>query len=155
MAQPGKGSRMAIDVGTVRIGVARCPSEQIMAVPVCTIQAGQSAIDEVLRLVQDHDIELIYVGNPISMKEKVTTSTLLAQDFATELANRVNIGVYLLDERLTTVSAQSQLKNSGKSLREGRSVIDQVAAVLLLDHALAIEKSTGRLAGTLVSPTIK
>ena len=155
VSKPGSGARLAIDVGTVRIGDARCSVDQIMAVPEATIEAGPNALDEIVQIIEQFRIDLVYVGNPISMKEKVTESTLLAQNFALELANKINIGVHLLDERLTTVSATNQLKKSSKSTKASRSVIDQVAAVLLLDHALAIEKSTSRLAGEPVHPTSK
>lgn len=155
MALPGKGTRLAIDVGSVRIGIARCSTEQIMAVPECTVLASQDPIKEIARLVDEYKIELVYVGNPISLAQKVTPSTELAKNFALELAKVLEVDVHMLDERLTTVSAQTQLRDSGKSSKDGRSVIDQVAAVLLLDHALAMEKSTSRLAGIPINPSIK
>lgn len=147
---PSKGARLAIDVGTVRIGIARCDSNQILAFPVDTITNDSTAMSKIAELVSTNSVELIYVGNPISLNTSNTKSTLVAQDFAKLLLTKVSVPVHLVDERLTTVSAQNQLQNAGRSPKSSRSVIDQVAAVVLLDHALAIEKSTGRLAGVTV-----
>lgn len=147
MITPSKGVRLAVDVGSVRIGVARCDQDQIMAMPVATVNAGSKAITQVIDLIQEFNAEVIYVGKPISLSTNETESTKLAIDFASKLAAVVNFPVRLLDERLTTVSAQTQLHASGKSAKQARGVIDQIAAVILLDHALALEQSTGTLAG--------
>lgn len=149
---PGKGVRFAVDVGTVRIGLARTDRDQIMALPVSTIEANLDAVAKVSELAKDFQAEVIYVGKPIGLKAAHTDSTEMAEKFATQLALTSEIEVRLLDERLTTVSAQSALHASGKSAKQGRGVIDQVAAVILLDHAMAIENSTGTLAGEIVSP---
>lgn len=152
MITPNRGVRLSVDVGTERIGIAKCDQDQIMAVPVATIDANKNALSSIVNLVSNLDVELIYVGKPISLNLNTTESTLMATNFAIQLADAVNIPVHLVDERFTTVSASSQLKNSGKNSRESRLIIDQVAAVILLDHALAIEKSSGTLAGEVIIP---
>lgn len=151
MALPSKGVRLAIDVGTTRIGVARCDREHLLAVPVQTISAGGSAVLEISQIAKDLQAELIYVGKPISLGDKHTNSTEMAVQFAIELQGKSNIPIRLLDERLTSVSAQTKLHETGKKAKDFKSVIDQVAAVILLDHAMAIEKSTGTLAGESVT----
>ena len=152
MITPSKGVRLSVDVGTVRVGVARCDRDQIMASPVATFSGEETAIEEILKLVDEYNAELIYVGKPISLNQSHTASTEMAIAFAHHLAGVSPVQVHLVDERLTTVSAQSQLHTSGKSTKQSRNVIDQIAAVVLLDHAMAIEKSTGNLAGELVYP---
>lgn len=154
MIEPSKGVRLAIDVGTVRIGVARSDRDQIMALPVATISASADAVTEVLKLAAEYEANLVYVGKPITLKSAETKSTLMSIDFAQKLANALspNVLVRLLDERLTTVSAQAQIHASGKNSKQGKNVIDQVAAIVLLDHAMSIEKSTGTLAGESVTP---
>lgn len=152
MNPPSNGVRLAIDVGTARIGVARCDRDQIMAMPVTTLKVSdadsiKSAITQIIEFVSEFDCSAIYVGKPISLKEHETASTQMALDFAKLICDSVQIPVRMLDERLSTVSAAMQLRASGKSSRDSKSVIDQVAAVILLDHALAIEKATGTLAG--------
>ncbi len=147
MPTPGSGKRLAIDVGTVRIGIAKCDQDQILATPVETVPANKDSISKIIDIARETGAELIYVGNPVTLRNSDTKSTLTAQDFAKKLVEAADIMVRLLDERLTTVSAKSALQSAGRSEKSGRSVIDQVAAVLLLDHALAIEKTTGKLAG--------
>ena len=147
MTKPGSGIRVSIDVGTVRIGIAKSDHDQIMAVPVTTISAKHGALNEIVKLIEESQAELVYVGKPIGLGNNLTASTEMAIAFAHELATFTKIPVHLLDERLTTVSAQAQLHSVGKNSKQGRDVIDQIAAVLLLDHAMAIEKSTDMLAG--------
>lgn len=158
MITPGKGVRLAIDVGTVRIGVARSDQDQIMALPVTTVTVSNQVVREIIEIIYEIDPKVIYVGKPISLKSGQTKSTQMSIDFANELAgelakdqNHTGVQIRLLDERLTTVSAQSQLHASGKSTKQGKNVIDQVAAIVLLDHAMSIEKSMGTLAGEEVS----
>ena len=152
MITPSKGVRLSVDVGTVRVGVARCDRDQIMASPVATLSGEETAIKEIVSLIDEYNAELIYVGKPISLNQGHTASTEMAIAFAHHLASTSQIPVHLVDERLTTVSAQTQLHASGKSTKQSRNVIDQIAAVVLLDHAMAIEKATGNLAGELVNP---
>lgn len=152
MITPSKGVRLSVDVGTVRVGVARCDRDQIMASPVSTLSGEETAIEELIALADEYSAELIYVGKPISLNQGHTASTEMAIAFAQHLASTSSIPVHLVDERLTTVSAQSQLHASGKSTKQSKNVIDQIAAVVLLDHAMAIEKATGNLAGELVNP---
>jgi putative Holliday junction resolvase len=106
-----------------------------MAMPVATLNASENNINEVISFAQEFGAQLIYVGKPISLNENVTSSTLLAEEFANRLAMQWEQPVRLLDERLTTVSATNTLQVNGKNSKEGRSIIDQVAAVILLDHA--------------------
>ena len=151
MPQPSKGVRLAIDVGSVRIGVARCDADQIMALPLATLANDELTIERIIGLATDYSAQLIYVGKPVSLNENETASTFLANDFAIELSSLTEIPVHLLDERLTTVSAKNVIKETGKTEKKSRNYVDQVAAVILLEQAIAIEKSTGRLAGTLVT----
>lgn len=151
MPQPNKGVRLAIDVGSVRVGVARCDPDQIMALPLSTLANDELTIEKIISSANDFSAELIYVGKPVSLNENETASTFLATDFAIELSSITKIPVHLLDERLTTVSAKNVIKDAGKTEKKSRSYVDQVAAVILLEQAIAIEKSTGRLAGTPVT----
>ncbi len=151
MPQPSKGVRLAIDVGSVRVGVARCDSDQIMALPLATLANDESTIEKIIIFASDYSAQLIYVGKPVSLNESETASTFLATDFAMELSSLTEIPVHLLDERLTTVSAKNVIKETGKTEKKSRNYVDQVAAAILLEQAIAIEKSTGRLAGSLVT----
>lgn len=89
----------------------------------------------------------IYVGLPLNLKGDHTKSTELALAFAKELEAKTDVPVRMVDERLTTRSAQSQLNASGKNGRTSKAIIDTAAASLILESALAYEKSTGKQPG--------
>lgn len=148
--------RMALDVGSVRIGVARSDPDGIMAVPVVTISQSEKSIDEALTVAREYSATVIYVGKPVNLKGDSTASTEMAIDFAKALhaqiqGSSLDIEVRLIDERLSTVSANNAMQSAGKSQRQSRQVIDQAAAVVILEHALASEKSAGHHVGTLIT----
>lgn len=148
------GVRIALDVGSVRIGVAKCDRDGLLATPLTTIPAGTEAIQALLELVQEHDAICVYVGKPVSLAGRDTTSTLLAIDFARELKSALiqsTIQVRLIDERLSTVSAQRDMHEAGRNIKQSRDAIDQAAAVVILDHALDSERHAGDLVGEEVS----
>ena len=147
-----RGVRLAIDVGTVRIGVARCDRDGILASPVETVARGDGDLARLLAIVAEHEPIAVLVGLPVAMSGRETASTAdarsVAQALADALAGDPGIPVRHVDERLTTVSALGQLHASGRDSRGSRRVIDQVAAVIMLEHALDTERRTGRPAGT-------
>ena len=148
------GVRIALDVGSVRIGVAKCDRDGLLATPLTTIPAGTKAIQTLLDLIQEHDAICVYVGKPVSLAGRDTTSTLLAIDFARELKSALNqstIQDRLIDERLSTVSAQRGMHEAGRNIKQSRDAIDQAAAVVILDHALDSERHAGDLVGEEVS----
>ncbi|WP_430592922.1 Holliday junction resolvase RuvX [Humidisolicoccus flavus] len=145
------GARLGLDVGTVRVGVAKCDPSGLLATPVETIQRsiGDAAVvARVLALVEEYDAIECVVGLPISMRGTDTASTLDARNVAELIANHVP--TRLVDERLSTVSATSALRASGRSSKSGRSVIDQAAAVVILQHAIESERSRGTAPGVLL-----
>ena len=145
------GRRLAIDVGQARIGLAISDFHGILASQLATIQAGEEfakSISEVLAHAQaDGELLEIYVGVPINLQGKITASTNNALLFADELSKSTETPVYLIDERLTTSLSNTQLKSIGKSQKEARSTIDQMAAVAILEYALSIEKQSGTIPG--------
>jgi putative Holliday junction resolvase len=144
------GVRIALDVGSVRIGVAKCDPEGLLATPLTTISAGPNALLEVGELVQEHEAICVYVGKPISLSGKDTASTLAAIEFARELMAHLSHStaqIRLIDERLSTVSAQRGMHEAGRNIKQSRDAIDQAAAVVILEHALASERNSGALVG--------
>jgi putative Holliday junction resolvase len=144
------GVRIALDVGSVRIGVAKCDREGLLAIPLVTIVAGPNAATEVVEVVNEHQAICVYVGKPISLSGKDTASTKSAQDFAREISRllfETNVVVRLIDERLSTVSAQRDLHAAGRNIKQSRDAIDQAAAVVILEHALASERQSDGLVG--------
>ena len=144
------GVRIALDVGSVRIGVAKCDAEGLLATPVTTISAGPEAVKQVLDLLLEHQPTCVYIGKPISLAGKDTASTQSAIEFAGEIAVLLkdsNTQVRLIDERLSTVTAQRGMHEAGRNVKQSRDAIDQAAAVVILEHALASERNSGTLVG--------
>lgn len=144
------GVRLGIDVGTVRIGVARSDLHAMLATPVRTVARGKDAVTEILELVRELEVFEVVVGLPLALSGEHTASTADALAFASELAAATSIPVRLVDERLSTVTAQNALHSAGRTVRSSRQVIDQVAATIILQHALDAERSSGNPPGELI-----
>jgi len=149
------GRRLAIDVGQARIGLAISDFHGILASPLATVKANEDllvSVSEIFEIAQaDGELLEIYVGIPINLQGKSTVSTNKVLKFAEVLAGKAAVPVYLIDERLTTSLANSQLKMIGKSQRDARSTIDQMAAVAILEYALSIEKQSGTTPGLVLA----
>ncbi|MGK9220785.1 MULTISPECIES: Holliday junction resolvase RuvX [unclassified Microbacterium] len=138
-----RGVRLGVDVGKARVGVARCDPDGMLAVPVETVPRDDRSIARLVELAAEHEPAEIVVGLPLNMRGDDTPSTQDARDFAAELATAQAAPVRMVDERLSTVSAHTALRQSGRSQKGSRSIVDQVAAVVLLQHAVDTEKQTG------------
>lgn len=147
------GVRLGVDVGTVRIGVARSDVHGMLATPVETVPRGSGDRERLLEIASEVAAFEIIVGLPLALSGRETASTEDARDFARGLAAHTAIPVRLVDERLSTVSANAAIRSSGKSQKQARSVIDQVAAVIILQHALDHERSGSSLPGSVVPLT--
>jgi putative Holliday junction resolvase len=142
-----RGVRLGIDVGRARIGVARCDPDGMLAVPVETVPRGDDSVARILTLVAEYEPLEVLVGLPINMRGEDTPSTVDAREFARALGTASGLPVRLIDERLSTVTAHQALRASGRTQRNSRGVVDQAAAVVLLQHAIDTEKNTGAPAG--------
>ena len=145
MLRPGR--RLAIDVGRARIGLAVSDIHAILASPLATVHRVESlseSVDAVLTTAAEAgEIFEIYVGVPLNLQGDSTQSTEDAVEFANVLQDKTEVDVRLIDERLTTSMANNQLKQIGKSQKDARSTIDQMAAVAILEFALSVEKNKG------------
>ena len=125
------GVVLAVDVGTVRVGVAASDPHRILASPVETVPAPGHA--RVAELVAEREAVLVLVGLPTSLSGRSeSASAEMARTWAEAFTALVAVPVQLVDERLTTVSAHAALRASGRSAKQSRAVIDQAAAVALL-----------------------
>lgn len=148
------GTRLGVDVGRARIGVARSDPHGLLATPVETVPRdveGGSHVAAIATHVRDLDAVEVLVGLPIALSGRETDSTADARDVADALARAVDVPVRLVDERLTTVTATRHLRDAGRKASRSRDRIDQVAAVVLLQHALDGERSSGNPPGELVT----
>ena len=146
------GVRLAVDVGSARIGVARSDPGGLLASPLATVTRGRGDLDSLAGLAAGHDAVEIIVGLPTGLSGREGPSAADARTFATALAGRLAPRpVRLVDERFTTVLAHEALRRGGRDGRDRRAVVDKAAAALLLQGALDTERSTGRPAGELVT----
>lgn len=144
------GRRLAIDVGKVRVGIAVSDPHGILASPLITLHREdlQTSLAPLYDCVIDfEDLLEIYVGLPINMKGETTASTEDALELSLRLSSETSVPVRLLDERLTTSLANSQLRSLGKTQKDARSTIDQMAAVAILEYAFQVEANTGTTPG--------
>jgi putative Holliday junction resolvase len=147
------GVRLALDWGKARIGVAACDRDGLLAYPVETVPADAGALRRVQALVAEYEPVELILGLPVNLAGADGPAAAAMRDVAAALVAAVGaLPVRLVDERLTTASASRQLSASGRNTRRQRAVIDQAAAVALLDTALTFERNTGRPAGRLVDP---
>jgi putative holliday junction resolvase len=147
-----EGVRLAVDIGSVRTGVARSDPDGILASPLAVIRAGPNKLDELAALAASADTIEVIVGLPTSLSGREGTAAANARGFAAELAGLLApIPVRLVDERFTTTQAHDALRRSGKDERARRDVVDAAAATVLLQAALDTERATGRPPGELVT----
>lgn len=144
--------RMGIDVGDARVGIAASDPDGLLATP-CETANREGAARRVQSIVTERGAERLYVGLPRSLRGEEGAAAKKARAFVEELValpeveNEPEYDVYFVDERFTTVSAHSALSTSGRKTKDHKSVVDQVAAVMILQSALDFERSRGSAAG--------
>jgi len=132
---PGRGRRLGIDVGTVRIGVAVSDPDGILATPVETVRRDSRGahLRRIASLIDELEIVEVVVGLPRTLADRAGSSARDAIDVAEAIANRIAaVPVRMADERLTTVSAARSLREAGIRAKNQRGMIDQAAAVEIL-----------------------
>ena len=135
-----RGRRLGIDVGAVRVGVALGDPDGVLATPLVTVPrdvAHGTDLATIAGLVAQHEVVGIVVGLPRTLAGREGPAAEAARAFGTALARRMEVaGVPIpleySDERLTTVVATRQMRESGRKGRRQRAVVDQVAAVAIL-----------------------
>ncbi|MCH8562342.1 Holliday junction resolvase RuvX [Nesterenkonia sp. YGD6] len=153
------GVRLGIDVGDARVGLASSDPDALIATPVMTLRRDPNRASDLtmlITIIKDRQARAVYVGLPLSLSGGETLSTQKARDYAGQLAGMIQAAelpteVYLIDERLSTVSAATKMRASGVASKDQRTRIDQAAAVEILTHALDLRQSWGREPGTPVS----
>ncbi|HYQ33961.1 MAG TPA: Holliday junction resolvase RuvX [Lapillicoccus sp.] len=148
------GVRLGIDPGDARIGVARSDPSGFLATPVETVRRGKGDLARIAALVAEEEAMEVVVGLPRSLSGSEGPAAVKTREFAGRLARRLDpIPVRLCDERLTTVSAEAMLRDRGRKGGKRRAVVDQAAAVFILQHALDTERATGTAPGEIVEET--
>ena len=140
-----EGRVMGVDVGTVRVGVALSDATGTLASPLETIKRAkdESDLDRLAALVVEHEVTEVVVGEPRHLSGASGASANDATAYSRALAGRIgDVPVHLVDERLSTVTAAQSLREAGRDSRAQRSVIDQAAAVVILQHFLDSRRSS-------------
>src|ERR1700722_5343468 len=147
-----EGVRLAVDVGSVRVGVARSDPGGILASPLTVVRSGPGELDELAALAVGAEAIEVIVGLPTSLSGREGAAAVAARRFAAGLAGRLGpIPVRLVDERFTTTQAHDALRAGGKDSRDRRGRVDAAAAAVLLQAALDAEGAPGDSPGELVT----
>jgi putative Holliday junction resolvase len=140
-----RGVRLGVDVGTVRVGVAISDPGGILATPLVTLRrdlASESDVAELARIVAEREVVEVIVGLPRTLAGRRGPAALAAEEYAARLTTQVvPVPVRLVDERLTTVIASRVLSDRGVRGKRQRAVVDQAAAVAILQTWLDSERS--------------
>jgi putative Holliday junction resolvase len=150
-----RGPKLGVDVGLVRVGLAGSDRDGLLATPIRTMKRDPKRNSDIRMLVREaaeRGAVQIIVGLPKQLSGREGTSAEMARAYAGLVAQELSrqsltLSVRLVDERLSTVSAHRSLHSAGLSSREHRKVVDQVAAVEILQHAIDMQRSRGRDVG--------
>lgn len=144
---PGMGRRLAFDVGKVRIGVASCDPQCVLATPVTTVQRPRKQgsrtedIREIAALIAEYEPVELLVGLPRTLKNQAGSSVAMVEEFSAWIRELYpDIPLRYVDERLTTVVATQELRSAGVPGRKQRAVVDQAAAVGVMQFWLDLRK---------------
>jgi putative Holliday junction resolvase len=129
---------LALDLGRVRIGVALSDPLGLTAQPLMVLKSEgtQKDIIAIGQLVDDKQVTQIIVGLPFNMDGTESATTQKVRDFTAKLADRLNVPVFFVDERLTSKQAERAMIEGGARREKRKEKIDQVAAALILQSAL-------------------
>ncbi len=136
-----RGVRLGVDVGTVRVGVAISDPDGILASPLVTLsrdlhtdgEALPKDVAELVRLVEEHETVEVVVGLPVTLAGTESYAAVHARAYAEVLASAIApVPVRLADERMSTAVATRRLSERGVRGGRRRAVVDQAAAVEIL-----------------------
>ena len=131
------GRYLGIDNGEKRVGLALSDPLKIIATPFRTllVRNTNQVIRELDKIIDEQDVELIVVGNPLGMKGQQTAQTKRVMEFADKLSD-IGYKVMLEDERLSSVSAKRVMIEQEIKTGHNKELIDQTAAAIILQQFL-------------------
>jgi putative holliday junction resolvase len=136
-----RGRRIAFDYGDVRIGVATCDSDAILVSPFGVVRNNSKTIEaDLSSIIREIDPIIIYCGWPNHLSGAPGASVNKVEGFIELIGSISSVPIVRVDERLSTVTAQARLRESGVSARDSKNLIDAMAAVTILEQGLASEK---------------
>ena len=134
------GRRLGVDYGQARVGIAICDVDGLVATPLITLKNDKTLLSQLASIIEEHQIVGIYLGKPKHLSGVEGTTAELVTLFAQRFAESFEIPITYVDERLTSGAAEKLLKAAGKNSKESKGLIDQLAAVAILELGIQIEK---------------
>ena len=144
-----RGRRIGIDFGDVRIGIAVCDLEAILVAPLKTLANDQRRMSELQSIFAEVEPIYLAIGNPLHLSGDESKKSKLVQEFVASLKQIYQGKIFLIDERFSTKNSIAQLHELGKGVKEAKSIIDQMAAVQILNQAILLESSPSGLGSSL------
>ncbi len=138
-----KISVLGLDVGKKRVGVAGCDGTGLIATGLTTINrtSFQADVEQLQEIVEDREVKLLVVGLPYTMAGELGFQARQVQKFAQRIATALNLPVEYVDERLTSIEAEEQMKGQRLSVSRNKATIDRKAAAIILQRWLDIQRA--------------
>lgn len=134
------GRRLGIDYGQARVGIAICDMDGLVATPLITLKNNKTLFAKLEELITEHNIVGVYLGKPKHLSGVEGATVELVSQFAQRFDESFSLPITYVDERLTSGGAEKLLKSAGKNTKESKGLIDQLAAVAILELGIQIEK---------------
>ena len=134
------GRRLGIDYGQVRVGLAICDNEGLVATPLITLKNDKSLFSNLENIIAENNVVGIFLGKPKHLSGVEGATVELVSGFAQRCSETFELPITFVDERLTSGGAEKLLKAAGKNSKEQRFLVDQLAAVAILELGIQIEK---------------
>jgi putative Holliday junction resolvase len=134
------GRRLGIDYGQVRVGLAICDNEGLVATPLTTLKNDKSLFSNLENIIAENNVVGIFLGKPKHLSGVEGATVELVSGFAQKCSETFELPITFVDERLTSGGAEKLLKAAGKNSKEQRFLVDQLAAVAILELGIQIEK---------------
>ncbi|QQR89631.1 MAG: Holliday junction resolvase RuvX [Myxococcales bacterium] len=128
-------SFLGIDYGSKRVGLALAENAELV-LPLKTLARGKNFWEELKTCIFDYEVDVVVLGLPLNMDGSEGDAAKRTRIFSDELQKHINVQVMLWDERLSSVEAHDRLDQAGFSSKKQRQVVDQMAAVIILQSFL-------------------
>lgn len=134
------GRRLGIDFGHVRVGIALCDDDGLVCTPLTTLKNDGTFFSKLSEIISEYEPVKVYVGKPKQLSGVEGTTAESVSNFIQRFEESFGVAVQLIDERLTSKSAEQKLRLAGKSAKESRGLIDQLAATAILELGVEMDK---------------
>lgn len=130
---------LGIDFGMKRVGLAVTDPERIFAFPFKVMErtTRDAMFSELLEIIENEKIGVIVIGLPLSLDGEDTLTTRQVRNFAASMERRVDLPIHLVDERLSSIAAEEEMKETGLWDRKRKKNLDSQAAKIILETWLA------------------